>query len=157
MIVDVDCGTVLVPVSLSKMLRVGKLLVGELTKLHRPQLCALDSVPPASVVSDISDVNDADVKDESVHKKSIALFHQFVGELLSGVEQCCAVFTEENRLDGVILFDEEKFCALKSRSSIEVDKNKNSLQPVQDCGFVRMLLRSQCFSEYVSSCASHNW
>ena len=75
----------------------------------------------------------------------------FVAELLHGALECCVCIEDNNEL--VILFDERRFIDTKvSLGSVSPDKcGSKYLLPSDSYPFVSLFLRSQCFSNYITS------
>lgn len=79
----------------------------------------------------------------------------FVQELLYGALESCTYVEDNNEL--LILFDEKRFTERKvSLGSVSPDKNGSKyLLPADSYQFVSLFLRSQCFSNYITSACLH--
>ena len=153
LVVNIDYDSVSIPSSLKSLLHSGRRLVRAIDHRLRPNLYSADGVllqmnqlHPVQTLSPGSSLLQDGRKRRMDTDCVLPLCRQFVAELLLGVRECCVYFQDSSEL--VVIFDERKF--------LTPDKGRGGgaqsyLFPPDEGAFVSSLLRSQCFSNYLTA------
>lgn len=91
-------------------------------------------------------------KDNQAKTNPLVICHDYLHQVLQPVESCSVVVEDED--DYIVLFDEEAYltrCSKPTTATCNEEKMDGRCRMEIDGRFLKQLLRSQCFSEYVLS------